>query len=103
MSRTVKSFTGEWYRSVDWDQAACQGTDLTSFYPDDAGVAVGTNRVLRKICKGCPILNECADYAITNEQHGFWGGLTPTDRWDIRKKFGIPEPVFEDFIGLDGF
>jgi len=87
------------YASVDWSQASCLGTDLTSFYPEEAGLAVGTNRILRKICAGCPIVDGCASYAITNEQHGFWGGLTPTNRWDIRKQNGIPEPVFDDFLG----
>jgi hypothetical protein len=89
------------WSKVDWGQAACLFTDTDSFYPEGAGDASATNKVLVKICNNCPIVSECAEYAINNEQHGFWGGLSPRDRSDIRKKKNIPEPVYESFLGRD--
>ena len=85
------------WSEVDWDQAACLFTDTESFYPEGAGDALATNKVLVKICNGCPLVSECADYAIHNEQHGFWGGLSPSDRANIRKRRNIPEPVHEHY------
>jgi hypothetical protein len=83
------------WSEVDWERAACLSTDTESFYPEGAGEALATNRVLVKICNDCPIKSECANYAIHNEQHGFWGGLSPSDRAGIRKRKNIPEPTYE--------
>ena len=83
------------WSEVDWGQAACLSTDTESFYPEGAGEALATNRVLVKICNNCPIKSECANYAIHNEQHGFWGGLSPSERAEIRKRKNIPEPTYE--------
>ena len=92
--------TSAWSK-VDWEQAACRGTDTESWYPASAGEAETQNVVLRKICGGCPILSECAAYAVPHEKHGFWGGLSPSARWDLRKKIGILEPQYENFISRD--
>ena len=35
----------------------------------------------KAICRQCPVMRECGDYAIATDQHGgIWGGLTPEDR-----------------------
>lgn len=40
----------------------------------------------QKMCKTCPVIKECAIYAITKpEPHGIWGGLTPNQRKAIRR------------------
>ena len=90
--------TAAWSK-VDWEDAACKFTDTDSFYPEGAGEALATNRVLIKICNNCPIKSECANYAIHNEQHGFWGGLSPSERAEIRKRKNIPEPTGEYYYG----
>lgn len=74
------------YNKVKWMHAACAGTDVEVFYEEKAGVAKPLNIVLRKICAGCEIKSECAEFAIKHEMHGFWGGLTPSDRIEIRKR-----------------
>ena len=36
-------------------------------------------------CGKCPLMRECADYAIRNDEvYGIWGGLTPKDRQKMR-------------------
>ena len=92
--------TSAWSK-VDWTDAACKFTDTDSFYPEGAGESLATNKVLAKICNDCPIKSECANYAIHNEQHGFWGGLSPSDRAGIRRRKNIPEPVYDHFLGRD--
>jgi len=91
----------KYYERVNWEEAACRFTDTDSFYPEGAGEALAQNRVLRRICQECPIVNACANYAVVHEKHGYWGGLSPRDRWDIRKRNNVPEPIDDDFIGMD--
>ncbi len=74
------------YYKVCWERAACAGTDVEAFYEEKSGVARPLNIVLRKICGGCEIKSECAEFAIKHEMHGFWGGLSPSDRVEIRRK-----------------
>lgn len=88
---------------IDWERANCKGIDTDYFYypsGDDSSDrflekrsgATGVNAVygyLSRICNECPIMSECASYAIKHEQWGFWGGLGPRERQRIRKTLGI--------------
>ena len=39
------------------------------------------------ICKTCPVMAECAEYAIERrEVYGIYGGLTPFERREMRRK-----------------
>ena len=45
-------------------------------------------RQAKELCRGCPILLQCADYAVTNrERFGVWGGLTPKERGDLENAY----------------
>jgi WhiB family redox-sensing transcriptional regulator len=84
------------YNSVDWSQASCAGIATEEYYPDDRGNSRGTSRnsTLRRVCESCPIISDCANYALVNEQEGFWGGLSARARRDIRRKHNIDEPTY---------
>jgi WhiB family transcriptional regulator, redox-sensing transcriptional regulator len=61
-----------------WRQrAACRGVDPDIFYPvseEDAEEA-------RAICRSCPVLESCLEWALTNrERDGVWGGATERER-----------------------
>jgi hypothetical protein len=60
------------------------------FYPEDSPYATEqrmSRDLAKEICNRCPIRNPCADFAIsTNEAYGIWGGLTPGEREQLRKK-----------------
>lgn len=61
------------------------------FFPE---VAAGLTelRGAREACSQCPIVAQCAEYAIMNEPaHGFWGGLTVKERQAIRRARGVVE------------
>jgi hypothetical protein len=45
--------------------------------------------MLRRVCLNCPIINECAAFAIKHEQFGFWGGMTAMERNSIRSMNNI--------------
>ena len=61
------------------DRAACAGMDTDIFFNADR------QEEARNICLGCPVVLECAEYAIENETEGFWGGLSPRQREDLRE------------------
>lgn len=58
------------------------------FYEDSEYDKKHVNK-MRKACHACPLVSECAEYAIHHERHGFWAGLTVRDRAAIRRKRGI--------------
>lgn len=62
------------------------------FFPED--FFDYTERVIvegwaRKLCAECPVMNLCAEYAMTaKETTGIWGGLTAKQRADMLRKKG---------------
>lgn len=72
----------------DWRaDGACRTVDPDLFFP----VAVGAvaNRQIAKaqqICAGCPVRQQCLDFALrTREPVGIWGGTTPEERTRTRR------------------
>ena len=65
------------------DEAACKGVDTGIFFPTtdaEAGPA-------KLICAGCPVRNECLEWALASRQEdGVWGGLTKPERDSERRR-----------------
>ena len=59
--------------------------------PDGYGQAFITQIERAKaVCRRCPALAECRDWAIANaEPEGIWGATTPLDRDVIRERAGL--------------
>ena len=56
---------------------ACRGADPDLFFPGPDNDA----REAMKICSGCSVQAECADWALEMQlSFGIWGGLTERDR-----------------------
>jgi WhiB family transcriptional regulator, redox-sensing transcriptional regulator len=72
-------------RSDGWrDQAACRDADPDLFFPDRGYADVSEAMT---ICNGCPVREECLDWALkVNEDEGVWGGTTPDQRRVLRKR-----------------
>lgn len=67
--------------------AYCKGRATSEFYPE-FGVkgAIDQVRKTKSFCRRCPVILDCLQYAIDNdEQFGIWGGLTPKERSNMRK------------------
>jgi WhiB family redox-sensing transcriptional regulator len=63
------------------------------FFPEDYGRTLNDGRITdyemitmaerlaKSLCKHCPLVIMCRDYAIaSNQPYGIWGGLSPKDR-----------------------
>lgn len=71
-------------RVADWrDLAACK-SDPDAMYPGgDGGVEYA-----RSICRRCPVIDTCAQWALGNrEQYGVWGGLSANERRAILRRW----------------
>lgn len=74
----------------------CQTADTNLMYggfDDDDEYAYGTPKdnmaTAVRVCEGCPFKQPCAEWGIAHEEFGVWGGLTQTQRHNIRKKLNI--------------
>ena len=68
--------------AVNWiEHAACKGLPLEMFFPHGQDYTQG-----KKICAECSVRKECLEtelqFDISN--HGLFGGLTPSERWDLK-------------------
>lgn len=76
----------------DWmDDAACAGKPMSMFFPSinefEAHDSTHVYDAARALCAACPVRQECLDYALAHfEQHGLWGGLTPRERRQTRRR-----------------
>lgn len=70
------------YEDVPWEDAGCRNTDTEAFYPSN-GLPV---KAVVRICQACPILDQCAEYAIEHEPYGYWAGMAEITRYELRKK-----------------
>lgn len=48
--------------------------------------SVENQRIAKRICTGCEHKIECAEYAITHEVIGIWGGLSTKERATIASR-----------------
>lgn len=66
--------------------AACRGANTDLFFGDDSHETRPTLRrsvlgTARRICRGCPVRQECLDWALTNnEDYGIWAGTSGRQR-----------------------
>lgn len=75
----------------DFEAPLCRevGTDI--FYPDRLEDGIDTMSIVlaqsaKRICRMCQHKTACAEWAIINEAHGIWGGMTPSDRRRVRRR-----------------
>ncbi len=75
-------------RPQDWrSRGACHDhaavrENINLMMPD--GESHATLALPKRICGGCPVQDDCLDWALaTNEPHGVWGGLSAHERRDL--------------------
>jgi hypothetical protein len=74
----------------NFEEPLCAEVGVEVFYLEERDAA-GTLTIYeynqaKKICSSCVHKEECLEWAIYNENYGIWGGTTPTERYEIRKK-----------------
>lgn len=72
--------------SRDWmDAAACRDGDPDMWFPAPSDEIA--TEAARAVCRACPVVTTCRDYAIPQPGlEGIWGGLTPDQRQQIRTR-----------------
>ena len=62
-------------------------SDHDMFYPESEVHYEVQAREAKAVCRKCPIIAECLDWAlVTGDQHGVLGGLTPQERRLIQRR-----------------
>lgn len=67
----------------DWmDGAACRGLTEVFFPPlaERPQTRLRREEAARKVCRECPVLETCRDYARKHHEYGFWGGESEEER-----------------------
>lgn len=80
---------------ADWRAAgACMRADPDLFFPVSAtGRALEQIAKAKAICAGCRVRQVCLDFACMHDvAHGIWGGTTPEDRQQIRRRAQTGNP-----------
>lgn len=67
-------------------RGACRGADTAVFFTEQGEAT----RPAKEVCAGCPVREECLDYALRNgERHGVWGGTSERERRRMRREQGL--------------
>lgn len=63
-----------------WEQANCVNEDTEVFFPEEPSTRTANTLKAKALCGSCPIQAQCLEYAMENEDHGIWGGMTAAER-----------------------
>ena len=75
---------------IESSLSACRDYPTEWWYPPDNMKQSNINaRKALDICRSCPVIKQCLEYALANETHGIWGGLKEREREIERRKRGI--------------
>lgn len=71
-------------RADDWrDEGLCRQSDPDQFFAKSTPAV----QKAKKICRGCPVREECMRFAVTNgEMFGVWGGLSQNELRLLRNR-----------------
>lgn len=58
-----------------------------------AGRAGAPSDAAKQLCATCAFLTPCRTYALSEDVHGVWGGMTGDERRQERVSRGLPEPT----------
>jgi len=73
---------------MQWqNRSACLAEDPDLFFPiGSTGDAVPQIAAAKSICRTCPVLVKCLDFALESRQdYGIWGGMTEDERRSLRR------------------
>jgi len=69
----------------DWEGALCSNIDPELFFNSHYQAI----HAAKKICETCPLIEMCADYALTHPEmasYGVWGGMSERERSERNRK-----------------
>jgi WhiB family transcriptional regulator, redox-sensing transcriptional regulator len=74
---------------MDWrHRAICRDEDPELFFPvGDSGAAALQLAEAKTVCRRCPVVSDCLDWALaTGQDAGVWGGMSETERRALRRR-----------------
>jgi len=82
----------------DLSNGLCRQIGIEFFFPDISDI--NDYKLARTICSGCGVSKQCLEWAVRHESHGMWGGTTPLERKQLRRrrKIVLQEILLKDFI-----
>ncbi|MEG9551406.1 WhiB family transcriptional regulator [Streptomyces baarnensis] len=68
--------------------AVCVDEDPDLFFPiGTTGLAVVQAEEAKTVCRRCPVMERCLDWALESGQdHGVWGGLSEDERRALKRR-----------------
>lgn len=68
--------------------AACRDEDPDLFFPiGSTGPALVQTEEAKEVCRGCPVREQCLEWAMENGQDsGVWGGLAEAERRALKRR-----------------
>jgi WhiB family redox-sensing transcriptional regulator len=84
----------------DLTRGLCREIGIELFYPEEGGSGTDIYSYSRTICGRCVVKKECLEWAVRHEDHGMWGGTTPSERRKIRRqrKLLLQEVYVKDYV-----
>lgn len=84
----VVALLPRWAEQRWMDEAACKGLTHLFFPPhgEQAEAREAREAVAGSICRACPALLTCRDYARENREQGYWGGENDDERLELRRR-----------------
>ena len=64
--------------------ALCAETDPELFFPEKGG----NTRPAKDVCRRCPVVDACLQYALDVPVDGIWGGTSVNDRKELARAAG---------------
>jgi len=75
------------------EQSNCRNADSDLFFLDPSmrgKVKSEKEKAAKKICKGCPVIEQCLKHALSiPEFYGVWGGMTADQRNALLRQQGV--------------
>ena len=72
---------------MDWrTRGACREENPELFFPvGTTGPAPLQEAEAKTVCRRCPVVLPCLEWAMDHENHGVWGGTTQDERRRLRR------------------
>ncbi|MFF3505386.1 WhiB family transcriptional regulator [Streptomyces sp. NPDC003247] len=74
---------------MDWrHNAVCREEDPELFFPiGNTGLALLQIEEAKAVCRRCPVMEQCLQWALESEQgDGVWGGLSEDERRAMKRR-----------------
>ncbi|MFD3821912.1 WhiB family transcriptional regulator [Streptomyces sp. NPDC058625] len=75
--------------NTNWrDRSACREEDPDLFFPiGNTGPALLQIEEAKAVCRRCPVMERCLQWALeSGQEHGVWGGTDEDDRRRMKRR-----------------